>query len=150
MVLSDSSQFHSCPSQLPLNKTNAMKEILHMTELHEDHKLWKNELDFYKDELKIYTGRLEELVVKYTNKEMLAELEHFQNTFMHHNSVIDGLIDEIKEHELKFEAIVLANPVANDKVRFESHEEHEEKILSERKIYNELKTDFTKFLRKYM
>ena len=35
-----------------------------MTELHEDHKLWKNELDFYKDELKIYTGRLEELVVK--------------------------------------------------------------------------------------
>ena len=81
---------------------------------------------------------------------MLAELEHFQNTFMHHNSVIDGLIDEIKEHELKLEAIVLANPVANDKVRFESHEEHEEKILSERKIYNELKTDFTKFLRKYM
>jgi hypothetical protein len=55
-----------------------------------------------------------------------------------------------KEHELKFKAIVLANPVANDKVRFESHHEHEEKILIERKMCNELKTDFTKFLRKYM
>jgi hypothetical protein len=41
-----------------------MKNILHITELHEDHKLWKSELGFYKDELKIYTARLEELVVK--------------------------------------------------------------------------------------
>lgn len=121
-----------------------------MAELHEDHKLWKNELDFYKDELKIYNHRLEELVVKYTNKEMLAELEHFQNTFIRHNNVIDELISEINEHEKKFEKIALDNPVANDKVRFESHDEHEDKILTERKIYNELKTDFTKFLRRYM
>ena len=127
-----------------------MKPILHMTDLHEDHKLWKNELDFYKDELKIYTHRLEELVVKYTNKDMLAELEHFQNSFLMHDNIISELIAEIKDHENEFEKIVKDNPVANDKVRFESHDKHEEKILSERKIYNELKTDFTKFLRKYM
>jgi hypothetical protein len=127
-----------------------MKPVLHMNDLHEDHKLWMNELELYRDELKIYNHRLEELVVKYTNKHMLAELEHFQNTFIHHNNVIDELIHEINEHEKKFEAMALENPVANDKIRFKPHTEHEDKILLERKIYNELKTDFTNFLRKYM
>lgn len=127
-----------------------MKTITHMIDLHEDHKLWAKELDFYADELKIYNKRLEELVVKYTNKEMLAELEHFQNQFIRQKEVIDELKHEITTHEDRLEKIAKENPVVNDHIRFEPHTEHEDKILTQRKIYNELKTEFTKFLRKYM
>lgn len=119
-----------------------------LTDIHFEHRLWANELNFFADELKIYEYRLEELVNKYTRQEVLSELEHFQNQFIRHKEVLDELRHNIKVHEQKI-AQALQNgeeaptdPNLHDYMRGE--------IDSFRRIYKDLKEDFYKFMRKYM
>ena len=50
--------------------------------LHHQENDWLRELEFYKQELSVLTGRLEEVVAKNTSKETMAQVEHFQNRFI--------------------------------------------------------------------
>jgi len=50
--------------------------------LHHQETDWLRELEFYKQELEILTKRLEEVAAKNTSKEILAQVEHFQNRFI--------------------------------------------------------------------
>ena len=49
---------------------------------HEENSAWINKLDFYKQEISILKGRLEELARKNSSKEVMGEIEHFQNQFI--------------------------------------------------------------------
>ena len=53
-----------------------------LNQLHHQSVDWERELNFYRDELKILKSRLEEVVTKNTDKEVLAQAEHFQNKFI--------------------------------------------------------------------
>ncbi|MFT4568448.1 MAG: hypothetical protein ACI9FN_003417 [Saprospiraceae bacterium] len=75
------------------------KKAIYIDDLHFEHKLWKSQLEFQRDELKVFTHRLEEVVVRWTDKDVLSKVEHFQNVFIRHNEVIDTLIHDINEHE---------------------------------------------------
>ena len=44
-----------------------------------ENKEWTSNLSFYKDEIKIMENRLVEITSKNTSKEILAQVEHFQN-----------------------------------------------------------------------
>ena len=50
--------------------------------LHHQGNDWLRELEFYKDELALLTTRLEEVASKNTDKDVLAQVEHFQNKFV--------------------------------------------------------------------
>ena len=65
---------------------------------HFEHRVWMNELKFYEDEVKIFEHQLEVLVGKGI-KELLPNLEKFQNKFIRHKEVLDELMHDIKIHE---------------------------------------------------
>jgi hypothetical protein len=119
-----------------------------LTDLHFEHRLWANELNFFADELKIYEHRLEELVNKYTKQEMLAELEQFQNQFIRQKEVLDELRHNIKVHEQKIGQALQRGEEAPTDPDF--HEYMRGEITSFRNIYKELKAKFFNFMRKYM
>jgi hypothetical protein len=125
-------------------KTSEARQI--MTQ-HLEHRLWRNELSFYADEIKIYEHQLEELVSKGI-KEMLPQLEQFQNSFIRQKEVLDEINHEINIHEQ-----ALAGAMANDSDGSASdlydHEGTQDKYDMFKKIYGELKTDFFQFLKKW-
>ena len=75
-------------------------EVLYNEDLHFEHQQWQSELAFWKDELKSFKNRLSELISRWTKKEVLAQLEHYQNEFILHEGIIDELQETIEKHKL--------------------------------------------------
>ncbi|MCB0786643.1 MAG: hypothetical protein KDC02_20845, partial [Flavobacteriales bacterium] len=63
----------------------------HINDLHFEHQVWLNNLRFYKDEIAIFEHRLEDVVTRNTDREFLAQVEHFQNQYIREKEVIDEL-----------------------------------------------------------
>lgn len=114
---------------------------------HFEHRIWMNRLNFFRDELKIYDHQLEELVTK-GNKDMLAELEHFQNSFIRQQEVLKELRHEIKIHEREIAAAYSAGRELSY-AKHIGHEAFREKLEIFEKIYAELKANFSQFWRKW-
>ena len=72
------------------------KNFAYITDLHYEHRLWINELKFYKEELVILQERLGEIVAKNTNNEVEAGVESFQNRFDLQRDHISELKHRIK------------------------------------------------------
>lgn len=125
-------------------------KILYNSNMHFEHKLWKGELDFWKDELKSFNNRLSELVTRWTNKDVLAQLEHFQNEFVIHGAVIEDLEETINEHEERIAGQSIEGEDAIDVPLAKTHVEFRKRIETQREIYSKLKKDFFSFLEKYM
>ena len=114
---------------------------------HFEHKIWMNQLSFYADELKIYEHQLEELVGKGI-KEMLPNLEHFQNNFIRQKEVLDELRHDINAHEHDL-VVALKKDTELSHASHISHEEYREKMEIFKKLYAELKEDFIRFWKKW-
>lgn len=127
-----------------------MKQAIHYTDLHFEHEVWAKELAFLKDEVAFFERRLGELVTKNTDKDMLALLEQFQNRFIRQKEVIDELNHDINVHEDKLQQFVDEHPVAVDRVHFNDHANMRDKIDTNRKLYHDLKTEYFKFMAKWM
>ena len=119
-------------------------------DLHFELNLWLNEFKFYKDEIKIFNHRLEDIVSRNTDKEVMKELEHFQNQYIRQIEVIDELRHEVKQHENKLENEAKDNPVAIEHRYFEDHSELRDQVEQFKKIYVDLKSEFMRFLSKWM
>ena len=133
-----------------MNTDIPVEERVYMKDLHFDHLQWMNEMDFYKEELKIFTHRLEH-IAEYNNKqEIMQEVERYQNHFIRQNEVIDEFTHKVKEHEHHLAKYAEDHPVALDHVHFKDHVEMRDEFETFVKIYNELKTDFHRFLAKRM
>jgi thioester reductase-like protein len=125
-----------------------MENKAHLPEAHAKMIEWVKELAFYKDELKTFQNRLEEVVTGNNKQEVLAEVEHFQNQFIRQNEVVDTLRHDFKQFDNKIAESVLNNPVASDRRSIEIPAELIDQHDTFLKIYKELKTDFEKFLAK--
>jgi len=126
------------------------KKAVYIDDLHFEHKLWKSQLSFQKDELAIFTHRLEEVVVRWTDKDVLKKVEHFENSFHRHNEVIDTLQHNINLHEDSLTKRTFDNPVAIDHVHFDDHSDMRGEIESQLFIYSELKKEYMRFLTEAM
>ena len=131
-----------------METTKVNKE--HIDVLHFEHEKWVKQLNFYKDELKTYNNRLEDIAVRFNGRGVMAELEMFQNKFIRQNEVIDILIHDINEHEGILANSVKENPVASDHRLFTDHSGLRDRMETFLKIYNELKPNFMRYLTKYM
>jgi hypothetical protein len=125
-----------------------MENKAHLPEAHAKMIEWVKELAFYKDELKTFQNRLEEVVKGNNKQEVLAEVEHFQNQFIRQNEVVDTLKHDFKQFDNKIAESVLNNPVASDRRSIEIPAELIDQHDIFLKIYKELKTEFEKFLAK--
>ncbi len=126
------------------------KEVLYNSNMHFEHKQWNRELAFWKDELKSFNNRLSELVTRWTNKDVLAQLEHYQNEFVLHGGVIEDLQEIIEEHETRIAGQSKTGEDALDTQLAKKHLEFRNRIETQRHIYAELKKGFFRFLEKYM
>lgn len=125
-------------------------EIIFNSDLYFEHKQWRRELFFWEDELRSFKNRLDELVKRWTDNNMLAQLEHYQNQFIIQENVINDLQDEIHIHEIN-----IANHSKNGKdvleIEFvQKHIEFRNHMETQRTIYNNLKQEFYRFLSEYM
>ena len=119
-------------------------------DLHFEHTIWNKELLIWKDEIKFFQNRLEELVVRWTDKTMLVELEQFQNRFIIHKEKIGELMNQITSHEHNLFLQVNAEGESIDRIQYKSHLAFRKNMKTNRNIYNDLKINFFLFLSKYM
>ena len=120
--------------------------LLYNTDLHFEHKLWNSTLNFYLDELKIFNHRLEELVVRYEDPDILRSLEHFQNEFILHQARIEDLKETIEAHEIRITGQSYNKKESMDRILVRSHLETRKKVEQEMAIYSDLKKAFFAFL----
>ncbi|WP_339628559.1 hypothetical protein [uncultured Maribacter sp.] len=125
-------------------------EVLYNENLHFEHKQWQSELDFWKDELKSFKNRLGDLIKRWTNKEVLAQLEHYQNEFILHEGIIDKLQETIEKHETRIAGQVNSGQESLDTALTKKHLEFRNQMETQRQIYADLKKDFFRFLSKTM
>lgn len=125
-------------------------KVIFNSDLHFEHLQWKKELLFWKDEIKSFQKRLDEIVQKWTNTKVLAELGQFQNNFTIHKDQINKLIEQIDAHEHNIAVDYQANEDAIDRVHLKYHESFRDKIDTQRELYNDLKHKYYIFLSKYM
>lgn len=125
-------------------------EVIFNSDLHFEHEQWKKELEFWKDELKSFNNRLSDLVIRWTNKRMLAKLEQFQNKFIRHSEVINSLQEGIHSHEINMSEHFKKGEDVLDSMFVQKHMEYRVHMETQRKLYANLKEEFFKFLSKYM
>ena len=118
----------------------------HMSDLHFENSIWKNRLDFYEDELKIFNHRLEEVAKANTGVDVKIKVEQFQNRFYINKVELLRLNKQIREQELELANHAIGNPTASDHMLFDDHEELRFKIGKAEQIYQELKDEFLRFL----
>ena len=128
-------------------KTNGTK---HLSDLHFEHQVWLNTLQFCKDEITIFERRMGELATRNTKTTLLAELEHFQNQYIRQREVIDALRHDIKQHENFLEKESIEQPTAIDRRSFTDHTELRNQMETFEKLYRELKDEFYRWVAKSM
>lgn len=126
------------------------KEVIFIEDLHFEHRQWIEELSFWQDELKSFNKRLDELIKRWSNKNVLAQLEHFQNQFILHGKFIDNIEDVINGHETNMADHDEKGQAVINRELAKNHMEIRERMEDQRKIYADLKKEFYKFLSKYM
>lgn len=131
-----------------METTGKIKKNLDL--LHFEHKRWDKQLRFYGDELKIFRNRIEEIVQRYTDKEVLAQLEHFQNHFFLQKEVIDTLADNINIHEDELMHEAKKKITKAEHKLFDDHSELRDKIETFVKQNNQLKNDYMRYINKCM
>jgi predicted nucleic acid-binding Zn-ribbon protein len=122
----------------------------HIDDLHFEHEQWKRELNFLKDEYKFFTNRLEEIATRYTKAEVMKELEHFQNQLYIQKNAIDQLLHDINQKEHELASYAEAFPVAVDHVLFDDHKPLREQVNINRDIVTQFKSEYQRFLAKWM
>lgn len=125
-------------------------EVIYNSDLHFEHTLWKNELLFWKDEIRSFQNRLDELVAKWTDKKVLKRLNEFQNSFITHEKNFHKYLNEIDGHELNIAKHYEIHQNVIDIPDLKKHNEFRNIMETERGIFSELKKEFFKFISKYM
>ncbi len=117
---------------------------------HAEHTEWISKLKFYNDEISIIKNRLGEIASKNNQKDVLAQVEHFQNQLIVQKNNIDEISHSIKMDEEALQKEVNKNPIATDHRKMEFHTKEKNDVESFEKIFNELRTEFKSFAAKWM
>ncbi|NUM31628.1 MAG: hypothetical protein HUU47_04815 [Bacteroidetes bacterium] len=119
-------------------------------ELHQENQEWLKKLSFYKDEIKVFQKRVDEIAKLNTSKEFQAMVDHYQNQFFIQLDRINSIKHEIKNNEKTIEDSVRSNSVAVDHRSMPDHEEQREKVQTFEEIFSSLKDEFNSFLSKFL
>jgi len=117
---------------------------------HEENTEWMSKLDFYKDEIEILKGRLEEITSKNNAQEVLSQVEHFQNQWIVQRNNIDEISHQVKANEASLLEEINSNPVAVDHRKVEYHAQEQELVNSFERNFNDLRQEFNTFSAKWM
>ena len=125
-----------------------MHTIQHLQEMLAEHKEWQGKINFYKEEIIKLNAELEEFVLREKSKELLAQVEHFQNQFIMQREHLDIMRHDFKQYE---NAIEHMQEHAIDKTAEGLHvlqENNSDRLLQFEKLFHELRHEFYAFLNK--
>lgn len=123
-----------------------MIPTLPVPSLHVEYRLWINELNFYKEEIRIFEDHLAALVSRNTDRNFAAQAEHFQNQFFLQKEVIDRIKHELGVSERQLAAFVKDHAeVGFESVSMDNHGKLRKDMSIFRNIYKELKEEFRRF-----
>ncbi|MDO9275961.1 MAG: hypothetical protein Q7T92_10490 [Lutibacter sp.] len=126
------------------------KAVIFNSDLHFEHNQWSQELIFWEDELKSLQNRLRELSTRWADKNMLSQLEHFQNQFIIQKNTINEMQDIINLHETNIaEHTKKGEDVLNQQL-VKTHLAFRNQLDTQRILYSNLKKEFFLFLSQYM
>jgi len=118
-------------------------------DLRYDHNIWENELNFYKRELSIFETRLVEMLNRKPSRDLLRELEQYQNQFIRQKEVVDNVNHKIHLYDDELKGIPAEIMLALDSNEITKHKELEDDIQITRKLYFELRDRFSEYLEKF-
>ena len=107
-------------------------------------------ISFYKQELVILQGRLEEIAADNTAREVREKVDHFQNQFLIHGNFLDKLKHDINANDRKLEADLLQTATRASESAATEHDLIHERYLNEERIFNELRHEFNRFAAEWM
>ena len=114
-----------------------------------DHHIWENELNFYKNELGIFEERLVDMLKRKPNKQLLRELEQFQNQFIRQKEVVDELNHKIHLYDDALRGIPAQIMLEKESNEIKNHKVLEDDLQTNRRIYFDLRNRFNLYLMKY-
>ena len=117
---------------------------------HEENKSWFSTLNFIKEDIHFLEEKLGEISLKYTDKEILSDIEHYQNQFIIQKNNIDEIEHLITLDEDKLVSEIKKNPVAVEHRSTNYHNKERELITVFETNFKELRNDFIRFLAKWM
>jgi cell division septum initiation protein DivIVA len=118
--------------------------------LHHQDTDWLRELQFYKDELAILTKRLEEPASKNSSKEVMAQVEHFQNKFIVLREQVDILKHDVNVREKEVESLALDKPSHIDEHFTSVRDDMHKRMIDLAKSIADTRYEFNRFLAKNM
>jgi len=105
---------------------------------------WKEEVNNARESLRSMRSQLEQLSLRQTDDEILAQIEHFQNQFICQQERADEM-----HHDLKQSAKKISNngqsPISHDDRPVDDFDVLEDRMSTFRKLYNELQEEFGRF-----
>jgi hypothetical protein len=125
-------------------------EQMYITDLHLQHTEWKNTLLFYVDDIKTLDHRLQEVLSKNNDKEVLAMAEHFQNQLILQKNRAAEILHSIKESLTLVEAEVNNQPVATDHRKMELNSKLRDEVADYVTHFSELRHEAIRFFSKWM
>ncbi len=116
-------------------------------ELHFDHELWLAEMTFWKQEIDILDKYLAAVIVSLSDTDSRGEVDHFQNQFFIQRNFINSLKNDVKAQEKLISQLELdINNRMLQQKKADDEYEIRDKMLTNEKLYNELKLSFKKWL----
>jgi hypothetical protein len=126
------------------------EELIFNPDLHFEHETWSRELDFWQDELESFQNRLNELIMRYTDKDMFVQVEKFQNQLTIHEEFINSIKNQIQMHESNMADHYKKNEDSMNRNMVKKHLEIRDRIEYQRGIINEMKKNLFSFLTEYL
>jgi len=121
---------------------------LHYQDLHEDHKNWILELNFFKEEIVFFSQLLEDYAKQNNALHFNAFVEQFQNKFILHREKIDVYLHDLHKEEKKLSDFIKSHTKNVEFITFSDHKKWREEMAINRKLFAELKKDFFQTLLK--
>lgn len=117
---------------------------------HEENDMWISKLNFYKDEIKILNGRLEEVASKSPTKDALGEVERFQNKLIVQRNNLDEVMHNVRLNEDCLQREIESNTTAVDHRKVAYHSREKDQVVSFERTFIDLKDDLNDFAAKYL
>lgn len=123
-----------------------MSGTISIPKLHAEYKLWINELNFYKDEIRIFERHLELFTRYHQNIQITSRIEHFQNQFICQLEVIDILKHDLHVSERQLAAFVRElSGMGLESIRMDNHVNLRDRMKIFRSLFAELKNEYRSF-----
>lgn len=103
-------------------------------------------MDLTRDEILSFENRLQEIAKANTGKDILVQVEHFQNQFIRQKEILDALRHDIHEDELRIAENVKEDSVVVEHIKLEENFRLKDGMQTFQKICNKLRSEYMLFI----